>query len=147
MSKDNTISESWRNEAIVGTLSLGLVESVEDFFRHNKIRYLFIDFTGEDWKALFLGLLKCPAFDLDESGEVNRLRFEQHLLEYPMLSRIFDMYEYASYEEEEVARLRAECERLKSTAPFTEAVDALDKLVEGCNQASSNDAVLLLVPD
>ena len=64
-----------------------------------------------------------------------------------MLSRIFDMYEYASYEKEEVALLRAECEKLKSIATFTEAAEALNKLIEGCNQAASNDAALLLVPD
>jgi hypothetical protein len=147
MRKGNATDESWRDETIVGALSLGLVKSVEDFFRHNKIRYLYIDFSGGDWKALFLGLLKCPTFDLNESEEVNRQRFEQHLSEYPMLSRIFDMYEYASYEKEEVARLRAECERLKSIATFAEASEALNKLTEGCNQASFNDAVLLLVPD
>jgi hypothetical protein len=147
MSANNPTNESWRNVTLVGTLSLGLIDNVDDYFKHNKIRYLYIDFDGENWKALFLGLLNCPTYDLSESGEVNRQRFEQHLSEYPMLSRIFDMFEYALYEKAEVGQLREECLKLKSIASFVEASEALNRLVEGCNKALSNESALLMVPD
>lgn len=147
MNINNPTNESWRDVNLAGTLSLGLIDNVDDYFKHNKIRYLFIDFDAEDWKALFLGLLNCPAYKLSESNEVNRQRFEKHLSEYPMLGRIFDMFEYALYEKIDVGQLREECLRLKSIASFIEASGALEKLIEGCNQATSNESALLMVPD
>jgi hypothetical protein len=64
-----------------------------------------------------------------------------------MLSRIFDMFEYALYEKAEVGQLREECLKLKSIASFVEASEALNRLVEGCNKALSNESALLMVPD
>src|SRR5918997_755032 len=62
--------------------------------------YIELDFHGSDWEALFIDVLHFPGWDkyvegddVNELHERNRKKFEQTIPEYPMLGRIFDMYE------------------------------------------------------
>jgi hypothetical protein len=58
------------------------------------------DLGDHNWCALFVDVLHCPEADrsyapdedFNESYERYRLKFQQHLSEYPMLGRIWDYY-------------------------------------------------------
>lgn len=153
MSKDRV---EHSDEIPSGRLALALVFDLEQW-RHSRTdsaEYLCVDFYGEDWKAIFIDLFRCPALDqytnsedIASYTERNRLRFEQHLKGYPMLSRIFDMYEYASYDATEVQLLHDECLKLRTDQPHLLAQVALSKLLTGCYAALFKKAALVLVPD
>jgi len=75
-------------------------------------RYLGIDFTGADWDAILYRLLHCPkpepyseAENLTSYEERYRRRFQEHLSDFPMLSRISDLYRDVGYATYEVAAL------------------------------------------
>lgn len=67
--------------------------------------------------------------DVNEHCERNRRLFQQSIPNYPMLGRIFDMYEDYVFTPEEVERLREECLRVKSFTSNPAADLGLRKLI------------------
>ncbi len=116
--------------------------------------YIDLDFTPRDWDALFLKTLGCPAFDpcreeetSNECHERNRRMFQSAISEYPLLGRIFDFYEDAKYTKEEIAVLRAECERAKTKVTERYGLHAVRKLLYACDKALGVKGGLRLVCD
>ena len=107
-----------------------------------------LDFHGVDWWTLFVNVLHVPISDWDDlSREGQRVKFRQALPEYPMLGRIWDIYEDAAFLPEEVPQLRSECLRVRSEATQPEAVKALRKSIYACDEATKRGFCLLLIGD
>ena len=116
--------------------------------------YLELDFHLSDWEALFVGILKVPDYDryvegddINEHHERNRMKFEQSIPDYPMLSRLFDMYEDYKFDPNELPKLREECERLKLRNSNSEGLRALRKLILAADQASKRGFYLMFICD
>jgi hypothetical protein len=78
-------------------------------------RVLGINFHGGDWKALFFHVLDCPRYSWPPiEREEYRKRFQEHLADYLMLGRIWDMYEDALYRPGEIESLRNECAKVQT---------------------------------
>ncbi|MES2462803.1 MAG: hypothetical protein V4671_19650, partial [Armatimonadota bacterium] len=105
-------------------------------------RYLELDFHPADWEALFLETLGCPPYDpcrpeedANQCRDRNRRLFRAAILGYPLLGRIYDLYEDALFSSEEVPLLREECERAKNQANHPGGIRALRKLIFAANEA------------
>ncbi len=79
--------------------------------------------------------------------EENRRTFQKVALEYPMLSRIDDMYEDYVFTPEEVKKLREECLKVKSIASNPSADLALRKLIYACDEALKDNFHLMFSGD
>ena len=118
-------------------------------------RYLDLDFHVTDWEALFLGFLNVPApwvpyvegEAVTEHHEKSRKNFHESLPDFPMLRRIFDMYEDYRFDVTEVEALRQECATLMSRTPDPAANIALRKLLYGCDNALHAQCDLMFVCD
>ncbi len=80
--------------------------------------YLELDFHFSDWKALFVKTLKVPEYEeykFDEDiklfEERNRKKFQESIPDYPMLSRIFDIYEDYVFTTSEILCLSRNAEK------------------------------------
>jgi hypothetical protein len=82
-----------------------------------------------------------------ELQERNRKMFQQSIPDYPMLARIFDMYEDYIYIPEEVIELRNECFHLKTKMTEPNAIKALRKLIYACTEVSKTRCNLMFVCD
>jgi hypothetical protein len=105
-------------------------------------RYLGIAFEPTEWEAVFFKVLHCPEAepfiqgeDLDEYYERYRRRFQQAIADYPMLGRIWDMYEDVCYMPEEMNLLQNECRRVQTRTSNAYALEGLRKLRFACNEA------------
>jgi hypothetical protein len=123
-------------------------------YEEGDARYLNLDFHFSDWEALFYGALNgargdeyIVGEDINEYEERNRKKFQQSIPEYPMLVRIFDMYEDYVFTHEEIIKLRNECLKLKSELTEPNAVRALRKLIYACDEASEVGWALMFVCD
>lgn len=139
------------NEDILsGKLDIYLVRDVELITGNVKDgnRFLGIDFHGGDWKALFFRVLDCPKYTWPPiEHEEYRERFQKHLADYPMLGRIWDMYEDALYRAEEVEAFRKECLRVQMITSNGEALAGLRKLIFACDEASKAGTGIGLIAD
>ncbi len=118
--------------------------------------YLYIDFEGGEWDALFYKVFNCPAAvdeppRADESEEVWEERFSrkfrQAIPDYPMLGRIWDMFIYVSYSREEVTQLRDESSRVIANTSNKKTISGLTKVISACDEALKHNYGLLFVPD
>lgn len=126
-------------------------------YRNGNVRYLELDFHDSDWEALLWKELRAGEVHYEEYGrpdedyekivERNRKRFQQSISEYPMLARIYDMYEDYLYTPEEITKLRDECLLLKLNLTESNAVKALRKLIYACDEASKAGCNLMFVCD
>jgi hypothetical protein len=150
-------SEEFMSE-ITGNLSFIVVRDPKSFFEGLKEpdHYLNIDLNGDEWSALFYDVLNCPKANVEpfSSGEDPeqwreryRLKFQQSIPDYPMLSQIWDIYNYANYRPEEIAQLREECLKVQTNTSNENGLAALAKLVAACDEASKLGSGLLFVPD
>ncbi|MCM3869795.1 MAG: hypothetical protein ND895_03710 [Pyrinomonadaceae bacterium] len=129
-------------------LRFGGGEDWEDAF------YMGLDLHSSDWEALFINVLhvpRCDEFaqgdDINEFHERNRKKFEQSIPKYPMLARIFDMYEDYEFAPDELPRLRAECQEVKSETSNPVAIKALRKLIFASDEASKRGFSLMFICD
>ena len=127
---------SWRGEEKADAFNLGM------------------DFNFGDWEALFVDVLKYPGWDdyvegdnIHDLHERNRKKFQDSIPEYPMLTRIFDMYEDYQYAPEELPKLREECLSVKSKTSNPGAIKALRKLILAGEEASKRGFHLLFICD
>lgn len=139
-----------------GSLHLHFVRDPENW--HGEERrdafYIELDFHPGDWEALFFDVLHFPGRDkyvegddINELNERNRKKFEQAIPEYPMLARIFDMYEDYQFTPDELPRLREECLSVKSKTSNPQASRALRKLIFASDEASKRGFYLLFICD
>lgn len=154
--------ESHQAMGIAGGLSIHVMHdpSFTIFSRglSGEDRYLGLRLSGEEWGALFLGVLECPDVsdvpqlpqeDKAEWQERYTLRFHEALPQYKMLSRIWDPFIYVMYGPAEIGPLRDECLRVESQSRTSneKAHAALTKLHRACDEASRLGSGLLFAPD
>ena len=120
----------------------------------NTKQYIELDFAPADWEALFVKSLGRFSWKPCQEGETsdacherNRQAFQNALSNYPLLSRIFDMYEDAKYAPEDVPLLRDECQRAKEKSSDFGAIRALRKLIFACDAAIKSEGRLTLECD
>ena len=137
-------------------MGLGFVfKSKLEGWDENTDRHPHILDLGEDnWAALFFDVLKCPEVDpyipgedINERHERFRLKFQQHLIDYPMLSRIWDFYNDVWYAPEEIEQLHKECLKVQSNTSNPVALEGLDLMLRACEEASADRLGILLVAD
>jgi hypothetical protein len=137
-----------------GTLSIAVVRDPARWDEAAGDRHTGVCFNYEDWEFIFCDVLHCPegepymqGEDVNDHWERNRRLFQQSIPEYPMLGRIFDMYEDYVFTPEEVGRLREECLRVKSIASNPSAELGLRKLIYVCDEASKESRSLRFLSD
>jgi hypothetical protein len=137
-----------------GTLEIAVVQNPPHWNEDAGDRHLGVCFNYGDWESIFVDVLHCSdgvpyvkGEDVREYWERNRRLFQQSIPEYPMLGRIFDMYEDYVFTPEEVERLREECLRVKSFASNPAADLGLRKLIYACNEASKERRSLEFICD
>jgi hypothetical protein len=124
-----------------------------------------LDFHPDDWVALFVDVLHVPVPNEDDLQQLNersryverdevivlrewrRDMFREATSQYPMLGRIWDMYEDAVFRPEELPQLRDECLKLKSETTQPEPLKALRKLLYACDEATKRGFSLMLISD
>ena len=151
-STDADLFDGFRN----GSLHLHLVYDPANWRGNDRDNafYLELDFHLSDWQALFIGVLKVPDYeryvegdDINELHERNRNKFEKSIPDYPMLSRLFDMYEDYGFSPEELPNLREECETLKLRTTNSEGLKALRKLIFAAREGSKRGFNLMFICD
>src|ERR1043165_28972 len=137
-----------------GTLDIAVVQNPDSWNEGAGDRYIGVCFNDGDWGSIFRDVLHCSegqpyvqGEDINEYGERNRRLFQQSIPDYPMLSRIFDMYEDYVFTPEEVEMLREECLKEKSFAATAAADLGLRKLIYACHEASKEGRSLMFVCD
>ena len=122
--------------------------------RHADDVYVGFDFHWNDWEALFRTALNAAerdeyvqGEDIDEFHERNRRKFKDSIPDYPLLGRMFDMYEDAAFEATELECLRSECLRVCNDAIHNDAVRAANRIILACNKASESGLGLLFISD
>lgn len=93
----------------------------------------------DEWEALFLGV-----FGVEEAVDYESSSFEEQEEAFqtfvagqgfPMLSRIWHIYQDAYFLADEVDQLHGECVRLEAKTDDPIALKGLDKIKRGCMQA------------
>jgi hypothetical protein len=114
------------------------------------------ELESEDWDAIFYQVLKCPvaADEPFASGETVEdwqerfsLKFQQAIPAYPMLSQIWNLDIYITYNPQEVRQLHEECLQVKAGTSNKKALNGLAKLSEACEEALKRGYSLVLIPD
>lgn len=146
-------AEGWGN----GSLHPYVVHDPTNYWeggRHKDDFYVGFDLHWGDWEALFWDALNASrrdeyvqGTDIGEFHERNRRQFQESISGYPLLGRIFDMYEDATYKAEEVNQLRNECLKVRDGTDHAGAIRALNKLILACRKASQGSLGLLLLSD
>jgi hypothetical protein len=80
-----------------------------------------------------------------ELRERNRRKFERALPEYPLLARIFHMFEDYAFAPDELPKLREECLMVRSKTADREALRALRKLILASNEATKRGFSLMFI--
>lgn len=139
-----------------GMLDLSIAEDPNNWGQNPKDRHLDVCIHEGDLKAIYTDTFQVneAEFEKYEEGknsselhERNRKIFEQSISEYPMLGRIYDIYEDYVFTPEEVENLQTECLKAKLIATNPSADLALRKLIYACNEALKNDFHLLFLSD
>lgn len=148
-----------------GSLHIFLARDPERWHVAEDTVWMRFDFHPEDWHALFVGVLHVPMLNEEDLQQlrgrnlyaeaderIDRFEWERDLFrdalsEYPMLGRIWTMYEDFVFRLEELPQLRGECLKLKSETTQPEAVKALRKLMYACDEAAKRGFSLILKSD
>ncbi len=139
-----------------GSLSPHVVRNPESYWDDGHSEddfYVGYDFHPWDWEALFFEELKCPEWQYIEGENIEvrdkreYARFQDCTREYPLLGRIWDMYQDAGYRADEVRQLREQCLKLQLRATSEKAARALGKLILACDKALERKLGLLLISD
>ncbi len=137
-----------------GTLDTALVQDPARWNEGAGDRYIGVCFIDEDWESIFRQVLHCSegepyveGEDVHQHWERNRRLFQKSIPDYPMLGRIFDMYEDYVFTPTEVGRLRVECLKVKAMAANEAADLGLRKLIYACDEASRESLCLMFVCD
>ena len=117
-------------------------------------RHIPVCLNEDDWQAIFFKCLHSAEREPYVGGEDtndwlnrNRRLFEQPIPDYPMLGRIFDMYEDYVFTPDEVVRLRDECVRARALSFEPSADVALRKIIYCCDVAAADSLHLVFSGD
>src|SRR6516225_7425833 len=118
---------------------------------HHSLRWLGLIFDSGDKEALFFRALKVfnPAAAVGgriaaedfRQGKWDNLMAqfersaEQVTTNLPMLRRFKEEYEGAFFSPDEIGVLREECQKVRSCTNDLQAISALEKLIQACNEA------------
>ena len=124
-------------------------------WEENTDRHPHIPDLGDDnWAALFFDVLNCPEADpyipgedINEHTERFRLKFQQHLSDYPMLGRIWDFYNDVWYAPEKIEQLRSECLKVQANTSNPVALEGLGLILRACDEASVSELGIFLAAD
>ena len=123
-------------------------------YKDGNARYLELDFHLSDWEAFYVKSLKVPEDEeyqfnenIDSFDERNKRRFQNSIRDFPMLGRIFSMYEDYLFTTQEILSLRYECERLKLELKEKDAIKAVRKLIYASDEAIKAEFNLMFVCD
>lgn len=144
-----------RRAAMAGSLTISL--SRRESGLETAAPIFFDELEGEEWVALFVDVLGCPAGvatprsqddDLNERVERFRSQFQEKTRDYPMLGRLMSPYADVSYTPAEVVELRDECLQLRLRATSNEAAMAgLETLKNASDEAIKSGSGLELMCD
>jgi hypothetical protein len=138
-----------------GTLHLCVVRTLGEWNDSAGDRYLKVDFNSRNWASIFFETLHChPEWtpyvegeDINDHTERNRQLFQQSIPDYPLLGRIFQMYEDYVFSPEELGGLREECLKVKAIVQSPAADLGLRKLIYACDEASKHGLHLVFSCD
>ena len=99
----------------------------------------YVDFAINyyDWEALYMRALSCN----------DKVPFANQIPQYPMLSRIQDMYEEYRFSLDEANILRSECVTAAQTCDHEPAIRTLRKLIYICDAAIEKNLGFWLMCD
>jgi hypothetical protein len=137
-----------------GTLHIYVVRDPANWNANAGDRHIPVCLNGGDWQSIFFKRLHCPESEPYVRGEDtndwlnrNRRLFERSIPDYPMLGRIFDMYEDYTFTPNEVVLLRDECVRARALSSESSADVALRKIIYCCDVASAESRHLVFSGD
>lgn len=135
-----------------GTLHIYVVHNPGTWNAAAGYQHIPVCLTEDDWQAIFINHLHCAEREPYVPGEDdwlnrNRQLFERSIPEYPMLGRIFDMYEEYVFPPNEVAPLRDECVRARTSSADPATDLALRKIIYCCGVASAGNYHLVFSGD
>lgn len=140
-------SETGRQQLIVRREPSGEWDNTSD-------RRLPLFFEGPEWSALFRNVLHTldrdqysPSEAIEDWTERQRLQFQNSIVEYPMLARMWDTYIDVRYQPEEIRQLQDECRRVKASTSDAVALRGLNKLLDACDEALKSGCGLYLASD
>jgi hypothetical protein len=105
------------------------------------------------WEALFFKVLGCPDTELvegtnpDARDEYWEAKFREAIPDFPLLGRISDFFRDVWYDPAELAQLRNECQRVRNKTNDKDAIEGLDALIAGCDEAQQSNLGLFLGAD
>ncbi|MDQ2747125.1 MAG: hypothetical protein M3T96_07700 [Acidobacteriota bacterium] len=111
------------------------------------------DITPLDIEALYFEGIKLPRWESikadnhEQQLEIYNQSFDKIKADFPLISRVSDTDVTVKYTAEEVARLRAECEKVSDSANDAKAIRAAQKFYIACQKAAENQMGLLLMPN
>ncbi len=112
---------------------------------------LALDYAG--WEALFFKVLGCPDTEFVEGSNSDTWRehweanFCEAIPDYPLLGRISDFYRDVWYAPEELTHLRNECQSVLDKTNNKDAIEGLNALIAGCDEAQQSNLGLFLGAD
>jgi hypothetical protein len=145
-----------------GCMDIYLARQPEGWDRAEDTLVVPFGFCGEDWHAVFIGLLHAGP-DEDDLQQLRdgkfffrfrktkafekrwRQKFREATTEYPMLGRISSIYDQCLFFPDDLTELRGECLKLKSGTAQPEAVKALRRLLYACDEAATRGFSLILL--
>lgn len=150
-------ADPFSNLGTAGTLYISKVSfegggEARNSFLNTK-SYLNVFLTGDEWHAIFFDVLGCPqqatgtvATD-GNSREKYKLSFQEAIPDYPMLGRLYDIFNYSSYNPEEVEQLRDELLRVQAITPNEHALKGIRKMIIACDEVRDGGGGLLFEPE
>ncbi|HXG64147.1 MAG TPA: hypothetical protein VNO70_03510 [Blastocatellia bacterium] len=145
----------------VGSLSICAVPDPKNWQDTQSESAYWLDLTldGPEWGAIFHDVLRIPVIGskpLAESqnaegqensrGKYMQL-FQGAIPEFPLLGRIYDLYEDVAYKHHEIMWLREECLKVQLMTSNPEAKEGLRKLILACDEAMRRNTGLYLASD
>jgi hypothetical protein len=113
-----------------------------DWSPENGDRHTDIEFADPEWGSFFFNTLGAETLKKewgvrydDEFYARDRQVFQESLKEYPLLARIEDFYQDASFAADEIRSLRDELKRVEKLVLDVDAKAFLDGMVAACETA------------
>lgn len=119
-------------------------------------RHLDFDLHPAEWEKLFVDYFGVPEWEMHSDKEESSLyfarqkeRIEKHIAErgYPLLGRLWHIYDDAGYEPNEIQSFHRECDDLRLKVDDPLARSMVDKLLAACYQAEQSSSGLWFLSD
>lgn len=139
-----------------GALDICIVKNPLEGWDSSSDRNIRLQLFYEEWASFFYDSIGVPKPQTYSSGELyhDYAKRQEELFStdlswkgFPLLSRICDIYQDATFLSEEVAVLRDECVRAEKVAQEELASNFIKKLMYGCDLAIKSESGLVLISD